>query len=97
MLISWLHTESEQEPKEHMDKLISYIVPSVDSILLCLFLELHNLSILACFSSRSATWARVSIWLAIGLLVYVFYGRTHSALKDAVYVPATQADDTYLA
>ncbi|CAL0321622.1 unnamed protein product [Lupinus luteus] len=41
------------------------------------------------------TWARVSIWLAIGLLVYIFYGRTHSALKGAVYVPATQVDDTY--
>ena len=43
----------------------------------------------------SDTWARVSIWLAIGLVVYVFYGRTHSSLKDAVYVPATQVDDTY--
>ncbi|OIW06464.1 hypothetical protein TanjilG_05235 [Lupinus angustifolius] len=41
------------------------------------------------------TWARVSIWLAIGLLVYIFYGRTHSALKGTVYVPTTQVDDTY--
>ncbi|KAG4927642.1 hypothetical protein JHK85_054128 [Glycine max] len=32
------------------------------------------------------TWFRVSIWLATGLLVYVFYGRTHSSLKDAIYV-----------
>ncbi|KAK4282091.1 hypothetical protein QN277_013509 [Acacia crassicarpa] len=30
------------------------------------------------------TWARVSIWLAIGVLVYVFYGRTHSSLRNAV-------------
>ncbi|MED6221165.1 Carnitine O-acetyltransferase mitochondrial [Stylosanthes scabra] len=42
----------------------------------------------------SDAWARVSIWLAIGLVVYIFYGRTHSSLKDAVYVPATQVDDT---
>ncbi|KAE9590217.1 hypothetical protein Lal_00027887 [Lupinus albus] len=41
------------------------------------------------------TWARVSIWLAIGLVVYIFYGRTHSALKGAVYVPTTQVDYTY--
>ncbi|KAK7267004.1 hypothetical protein RIF29_19667 [Crotalaria pallida] len=41
------------------------------------------------------TWARVSIWLAIGLLVYIFYGRTHSTLKDAVYVSTTQLDDTF--
>ncbi|XP_057738267.1 cationic amino acid transporter 2, vacuolar-like isoform X1 [Arachis stenosperma] len=44
---------------------------------------------------ESGTWVRVSIWLAIGLLVYVFYGRTHSMLKDAVYVPAAQVDDAY--
>ncbi|KAK7315512.1 hypothetical protein VNO77_34062 [Canavalia gladiata] len=43
----------------------------------------------------AATWARVSIWLAIGVVVYLFYGRTHSTLKDAVYVPASQVDDTY--
>ncbi|XP_061356749.1 cationic amino acid transporter 2, vacuolar-like isoform X1 [Gastrolobium bilobum] len=41
------------------------------------------------------TWLRVSLWLAIGLLVYVFYGRTHSSLKDAIYVPATQVDEIY--
>ncbi|RZC11548.1 Cationic amino acid transporter 2, vacuolar isoform B [Glycine soja] len=43
----------------------------------------------------AATWARVSIWLAIGVIVYVFYGRTHSTLKDAVCVPATQVVDIY--
>ncbi|BAU01683.1 hypothetical protein HKW66_Vig0148530 [Vigna angularis] len=42
----------------------------------------------------AATWARVSIWLAIGIVVYVFYGRSHSTLKEAVYVPATQVADT---
>ncbi|KAI4301022.1 hypothetical protein L6164_034341 [Bauhinia variegata] len=41
------------------------------------------------------TWARVSVWLAIGVLVYVFYGRTHSSLKDAIYVPAKQVDEIY--
>ncbi|KAI4348493.1 hypothetical protein L6164_009211 [Bauhinia variegata] len=41
------------------------------------------------------TWIRVSVWLAIGLLVYIFYGRTHSSLKDAIYVPANQVDEIY--
>ncbi|RDX71445.1 Cationic amino acid transporter 2, vacuolar, partial [Mucuna pruriens] len=41
------------------------------------------------------TWFRVSIWLVIGLLVYVFYGRNHSSLKDAIYVPAEQVDEIY--
>jgi len=46
-----------------------------------------------CF--RYGTWLRVSIWLGTGLLVYVFYGRTHSFLKDAIYVPAKQVDEIY--
>ncbi|XP_030517588.1 cationic amino acid transporter 2, vacuolar-like [Rhodamnia argentea] len=43
----------------------------------------------------AATWARVSVWLIVGVLVYVFYGRTHSSLLDAVYVPAAHADEIY--
>ncbi|XP_060177162.1 cationic amino acid transporter 2, vacuolar-like [Lycium barbarum] len=42
-----------------------------------------------------ATWARVSIWLVIGACIYVLYGRTHSSLKSAVYVPATHVDEIY--
>ncbi|WJX25430.1 Carnitine O-acetyltransferase mitochondrial [Trifolium repens] len=45
-------------------------------------------------SLGGATWVRVSVWLAIGVIVYVFYGRTHSSLKDAVYLKAIQVDDT---
>ncbi|XP_062096367.1 cationic amino acid transporter 2, vacuolar-like [Humulus lupulus] len=41
----------------------------------------------------AATWARVSVWLVIGVVVYLFYGRTHSSLRDAVYVPVAQADE----
>nr|XP_023929161.1 cationic amino acid transporter 2, vacuolar-like [Quercus suber]POF24236.1 cationic amino acid transporter 2, vacuolar [Quercus suber] len=44
---------------------------------------------------ETATWARVSIWLIIGILVYVFYGRRHSSLRHAVYVPAAHADEIY--
>ncbi|XP_019422051.1 PREDICTED: cationic amino acid transporter 2, vacuolar-like isoform X2 [Lupinus angustifolius] len=42
-----------------------------------------------------STWLRVSVWLAAGLIVYVFYGRTHSSLKDAIYVPATHVEEIY--
>ncbi|KAL8193299.1 hypothetical protein R6Q57_026880 [Mikania cordata] len=41
------------------------------------------------------TWMRVSIWLLIGILVYVIYGRTHSSLQHAVYVPASHVDEIY--
>uniref|UniRef100_A0A5B7AUL5 Putative cationic amino acid transporter 4, vacuolar isoform X1 n=1 Tax=Davidia involucrata TaxID=16924 RepID=A0A5B7AUL5_DAVIN len=43
----------------------------------------------------AGTWIRVSIWLVAGALIYVFYGRTHSSLSDAVYVPTAQADEIY--
>ncbi|GMI65034.1 cationic amino acid transporter 2 [Hibiscus trionum] len=43
----------------------------------------------------AATWARVSVWLLIGAVVYMFYGRSHSSLLDAVYVPAAHADEIY--
>ncbi|KAJ6422574.1 hypothetical protein OIU84_027525 [Salix udensis] len=43
----------------------------------------------------AGTWFRVSIWLLIGALVYLFYGRTHSSLKNAVYVPTACADEIY--
>ncbi|KAE8660038.1 Cationic amino acid transporter 2, vacuolar [Hibiscus syriacus] len=43
----------------------------------------------------TATWARVSVWLLMGVVVYVFYGRSHSSLLDAVYVPAAHADEIY--
>jgi cationic amino acid transporter 1 len=43
----------------------------------------------------ASTWTRVSIWLLVGVLVYTFYGRTHSSLRDAVYVPAAHMEDIY--
>lgn len=41
------------------------------------------------------TWVRVSIWLLIGAIVYVVYGRKHSSLLDAVYVPTAHAEEIY--
>lgn len=41
----------------------------------------------------AATWMRVSVWLVIGLLVYLVYGRRHSSLRDVVYVPTAHVDE----
>jgi cationic amino acid transporter 1 len=43
----------------------------------------------------ASTWIRVSVWLLVGMVVYAFYGRTHSSLLDAIYVPATHVDEIY--
>ncbi|KGN53902.1 cationic amino acid transporter 2, vacuolar [Cucumis sativus] len=38
------------------------------------------------------TWTRVSVWLVIGVIVYVVYGRNHSTLRDAIYVSTEHAE-----
>ena len=36
-----------------------------------------------------ATWERLIVWLGLGLVVYAFYGRRHSALRNAPAESAT--------
>lgn len=38
----------------------------------------------------ASTWIRVSLWLAMGMIVYLLYGRTHSRLKDETAEPKTK-------
>jgi len=40
--------------------------------------------LLLMFSLPSGTWLRLFGWLAIGLLIYFFYGRRHSVMARAV-------------
>ncbi|XP_027068357.1 cationic amino acid transporter 4, vacuolar isoform X2 [Coffea arabica] len=42
----------------------------------------------------AGTWIRVCLWLLLGVLMYVFYGRNHSLLKYVVPVPNVTAADT---
>ncbi|MBA0574146.1 hypothetical protein Golob_001378 [Gossypium lobatum] len=44
---------------------------------------------------RVAAWVRVSVWLMIGVLIYTFYGRRHSSLLNAIYVPKAHVDEIY--
>jgi APA family basic amino acid/polyamine antiporter len=36
------------------------------------------------------TWIRFFVWLAIGLLIYAFYGYRHSALRSSTTAPELQ-------
>ncbi|HXQ25896.1 MAG TPA: amino acid permease [Candidatus Acidoferrales bacterium] len=40
-------------------------------------------SLAAMLSLPGKTWIRLFIWLAIGLVVYAFYGRTHSKVRNS--------------
>ncbi|KAK4272357.1 hypothetical protein QN277_020925 [Acacia crassicarpa] len=68
-----------------------FVCPFVPLLpILCILINCYLL-----ISLGGATWARVSVWLAIGAVVYVIYGRSHSSLHDAVYVRATPADNIH--
>ncbi|KAL1214500.1 Cationic amino acid transporter 2, vacuolar [Cardamine amara subsp. amara] len=68
-----------------------YICPFVPLLpIICILINMYLLVNLG-----SATWARVSVWLLIGVIVYVFYGRKHSSLANAVYVTTAHAEEIY--
>ncbi|KAH1083082.1 hypothetical protein J1N35_022843 [Gossypium stocksii] len=68
-----------------------FICPFVPLLpIVCILINVYLL-----INLGAATWARVSVWLLIGVVVYLFYGRSHSSLLDAVYVPAAHADEIY--
>lgn len=41
------------------------------------------------------TWIRVLIWLGVGVIIYIFYGRGHSLLFDDVRRPITHTNDDH--
>ncbi|MGA8869344.1 MAG: amino acid permease [Candidatus Sulfotelmatobacter sp.] len=47
-----------------------------------------TVSLLMMFSLGWETWARLIIWLIIGLFIYFFYGRKHSKVQALVNTPA---------
>ncbi|XP_010677780.3 cationic amino acid transporter 4, vacuolar [Beta vulgaris subsp. vulgaris] len=43
----------------------------------------------------TGTWIRVSVWLLIGAIIYLFYGRTHSLLFNVSYVSVMHTEDIH--
>ncbi|CAD5333246.1 unnamed protein product [Arabidopsis thaliana] len=59
-----------------------FICPFVPLLpIVCILINMYLLVNLG-----AATWARVSVWLFLGVVVYIFYGRRNSSLVNAVYV-----------
>lgn len=87
-LLSWIDQDGGQHSFGYTGGFICPFVPflPVSCILINSYL-LINLS--------AATWMRVSIWLVIGVFVYLFYGRSHSSLTDVVYVPVAHLEEIY--
>jgi len=59
-----------------------FICPFVPLLpIVCILINMYLLVNLG-----AATWVRVSVWLFLGVVVYIFYGRRNSSLVNAVYV-----------
>ncbi|KAG6414351.1 hypothetical protein SASPL_127071 [Salvia splendens] len=88
ILLTWIDQDDARHSFGQTGGFICPFVPllPIASILINVYL-LINLG--------GDTWMRVSVWLAIGALVYAFYGRNHSSLQNVVYVPAAHVDEIY--
>ncbi|KAK4415359.1 Cationic amino acid transporter 2, vacuolar [Sesamum alatum] len=88
VLLTWIDQDDARHRFGHSGGFICPFVPLLP--ICCVLINVYLL-----INLGGATWTRVSIWLAIGALVYICYGRRHSSLQDAVYVPAAHVDEIY--
>ncbi|XP_011034288.1 PREDICTED: cationic amino acid transporter 2, vacuolar-like isoform X1 [Populus euphratica] len=88
IVLTCIEQDDERHNFGHSGGFICPFVPLLPIV--CFLVNIYLL-----INLGAATWTRVSVWLIVGVLVYTFYGRTHSSLLDAVYVPATHADEIY--
>ncbi|KAI3955426.1 hypothetical protein MKW98_018527 [Papaver atlanticum] len=86
IVLSWIDQDNARHSFGHIGGFTCPYVPllPIASILINVYL-LINLGV--------GTWIRVSVWLILGVFVYLCYGRTHSLLHKAVYVPKEQAGE----
>ncbi|KAM0943570.1 putative amino acid/polyamine transporter I, cationic amino acid transporter [Dioscorea sansibarensis] len=87
-MLSWLDQDHGRHSFGHAGGFICPFVPILP--VCCILINTYLL-----INLGTGTWARVSVWLVVGVFVYLFYGRTHSALTNAVYVSTAHADEIY--
>ncbi|GFP82057.1 cationic amino acid transporter 2 vacuolar [Phtheirospermum japonicum] len=88
VLLTWIDQDDARHSFGHTGGFICPFVPLLP--ITCILINVYLL-----INLGAATWARVSVWLAVGALIYFFYGRRHSSLQDVVYVPAAHLDEIY--
>nr|GLL27144.1 cationic amino acid transporter 2, vacuolar-like isoform X1 [Ipomoea trifida] len=88
LVLTSIHQDDARHNFGHSGGFVCPFVPLLP--IACILINVYLL-----INLGGATWARVSVWLLIGMIVYILYGRSHSKLQDAVYVPAAHVDEIY--
>ncbi|KAJ4978260.1 hypothetical protein NE237_009040 [Protea cynaroides] len=88
IVLSWIDQDDARHSFGHTGGFICPFVPLLP--IACILINVYLL-----INLEVSTWIRVSVWMVIGVFVYMFYGRTHSLLQDAVYVPTAYAEEIY--
>ncbi|XP_058086988.1 cationic amino acid transporter 2, vacuolar-like [Magnolia sinica] len=86
IILSWIDQDVGRHSFGHTGGFVCPFVPLLP--ISCILINVYLL-----INLGTGTWIRVSIWLLIGIFVYLFYGRTHSSLTDMVYVPTAHANE----
>ncbi|OVA16428.1 Amino acid/polyamine transporter I [Macleaya cordata] len=87
--LSWIDQDDARHSFGHTGGFICPFVPLLP--IACILINVYLM-----INLGAGTWIRVSVWMVIGVFVYLFYGRRHSLLLDAVYVSTARADEIYL-
>ncbi|WOL19621.1 hypothetical protein Cni_G28423 [Canna indica] len=86
--LSWIDQDDGRHSFGHTGGFICPFVPFLP--VCCILINAYLLVNLG-----AGAWYRVLIWLLIGAMVYLFYGRSRSSLIGVVYVPAAHVDEIY--
>jgi cationic amino acid transporter 1 len=87
-VLSYIDQDDGRHSFGHTGGFICPFIPLLP--ILCILINTYLL-----INLSGDTWVRVSVWLLIGVIVYIFYGRTNSSLRNVVYVPVAHADEIY--
>ncbi|CAN6464991.1 unnamed protein product [Victoria cruziana] len=88
VVLSWIDQDDGRHTFGHTGGFICPFVPLLP--ICCILINVYLL-----INLGGGTWLRVSVWLLIGVIIYLFYGNGHSSLSDVVYVPAAHVDEIY--